>query len=304
MKDVAVILIGLNAKQYVIECIVSLQNASWREVTYDIIYIDNGSSDGSAAAVESQFGDGVRVIANPMNLGFCPAANQGARVANARYCYFINDDTLAVDDAIATTVEYMDEHPDVGTVGSRLVFPDGSEQYSGRKFPNLYSAVFGRRSFLTRFMPNIKPVSDYLCKNDLAKGDPFDVDWVSAAAQLVRTDEFLSLDGYAEDYYYWHEAVFCHRMFQTGKRIVLIPASTIIHYEGKGSGARPIKSQRFHITDFHRGAFRAYCERHDIVTWSPHAIIVGASLATRGALLLIIAHMRELFRLAGSSLKD
>ena len=92
-----------------VRCLESIFDATWRDVTYEVIYIDNGSKDGSADAVKEQFGDSVNLIANDTNLGFCPAGNQGARLANSRYLYFINDDTLVVDDAIALTVEYMDE---------------------------------------------------------------------------------------------------------------------------------------------------------------------------------------------------
>ncbi|MGQ8367336.1 glycosyltransferase family 2 protein [Glaciecola sp. 1036] len=291
--DVAVILIGLNAKRYVLECLESIFDATWRDVTYEVIYIDNGSKDGSADAVKEQFGDSVNLIANDTNLGFCPAGNQGARLANSRYLYFINDDTLVVDDAIALTVEYMDEHDDVGTVGSRLVFPDGEEQYSGRRFPNIYSSIFGRRSFLTRIFPNFKPVTDYLCKEQLEKGEPFEVDWVSAAGQVVKKDDFLSVGGFAEDYYYWHEAVFCHRLSLAGKKIILDPRSKIIHYEGKGSGPRPLAVQRFHIIDFHKGAFRAYCERYNLPFFSITRVLTATALSCRGAALLSMAYLKS-----------
>jgi GT2 family glycosyltransferase len=292
-KDVAVILIGLNAKRYVLECLESIFEATWRQVTYEVIYIDNGSKDGSAEAVSDKFGESVTLIANNTNLGFCPAGNQGARIANSRYLYFINDDTLVVDDAIAITVEYMDKNTDVGTVGSRLVFPDGKEQYSGRKFPNIYSSIFGRRSVLTRVFPNFKPVTDYLCKEQLEIGEPFEVDWVSAAGQVVKKDEFFAVGGFAEDYYYWHEAVFCHRLSQTGKKIVLDPRSKIIHYEGKGSGPRPLAAQRFHIVDFHVGAFRAYCERYNLPFLSITRAFTAAALACRGAALLLLAYLKS-----------
>lgn len=292
--DVSIIIVGLNAKKHVLECIESIQHAVWRSVSYEVIYVDNGSSDGSVEAVREQFGESVVLLANATNVGYCPAANQGAEIARGKYFYFINDDTLVIDDAIALTVEYLEANPDVGTVGSRLKYPDGAEQYSGRRFPGFVNAIFGRRSFLTKIFPSLKAVKDYLYVENLKGDAPFDVDWVSAAGQCVSRDHFSLIGGYAEDYYYWHEAVFCRRLLRKDLRIVLHPASVVIHYEGHGSGPRHIKAQRFHIINFHRGAYRAFREWHGLSTLNPLMLIVGVALCTRATFLFIGAHVRNL----------
>ena len=293
--DVSIIIVGLNAKNYVLDCMKSIFDANWQDVSYEVIYIDNGSTDSSVEAVESSYTDTIKVKANKLNLGYCPAANQGATMSSGRYLYFINDDTLVIDDAIALIVNYMDENPDVGTAGSRLIYPNGDEQYSGRMFPDIFSSIFGRRSVLARLFPNIKPVSSYLCKKQLEQKIPFEVDWVSAAGQIVRAEDFTAVGGFAEDYYYWHEAVFCHRLEQIDKRIILHPESVVIHYEGQGSGARPLKSQRFHIIDFHLGAIRAYAERYSLGQFSPTRLLVTAALLSRAFLLLTQVHLKHFF---------
>jgi N-acetylglucosaminyl-diphospho-decaprenol L-rhamnosyltransferase len=291
--DVAVIIVGLNARDFVRGCVESLLAAPWRQRRFEIIYVDNGSRDDTIAMLTSGFPQ-VRIIANPTNLGFCKAANQGGRASQARYFYFINDDTLLVDDAIAMLVDYMDCTPDAGTVGSRLLYPDGTEQWSGRRFPSMMNAIFGRRTFLTKFFPNAPLVRNYLCKDELQGTAPFEVDWVSAAGQIVRPDAFFAVGGFAEDYYYWHEAVFCDRIRRHGQRVLLHPLSKIIHYEGKGSGARPYKTQKFHILDFHRGAYRCYCEHHRLGAFHPLRWITAAALASRAAVLLAISRVRTL----------
>lgn len=295
MKDVAIILIGLNARDFVLACIESIYASPSAGVSFEVVYVDNASADGSAEAVHERFPE-VQVIANDTNVGFCPAANQGARASNSRYFYFINDDTLVVDDAISRLVRYCDTEPNIGTVGSRLTFPDGREQYSGRRFPKLWAAFLGRRSRLTRWFPNSSPVRDYLCTEQLARGEPFEVDWVSAAGQIVQRDVFWSVGGFATDYYYWHEAVFCHRLQSKGYRIVLHPESRIIHYEGFGSGPRPPKVQRFHILNFHSGAFRCYCERHALRPWNPMYWLLRATLMGRAYLLCLETFIRPATR--------
>jgi hypothetical protein len=189
----------------------------------------------------------------------------------------------------------MDRDPDIGTIGSRLFYPDGREQWSGRRFPSLFNAFLGRRSWLTRWFPNARPVREYLCADELRGEEPFAADWVSAAGQIVSRAAFDAVGGLAEDYYYWHEAVFCDRIRKAGKRVLLDPRSHVIHFEGKGSGVRTFATQRFHIVDFHRGAFRCYCEHHGIGPWNPRRWIAAAGLTTRA--LLLLAHAGTAARL-------
>lgn len=293
--DVAVIIVGLNAKDYVRGLLESLLRAEWRQTKYETIYVDNGSTDGTVTDLRKSY-PWVHLVENGNNVGYCKAANQGARRASSRYFYFINDDTVVLGQAIALVVEYMDTHPEVASAGSRLLYPDGSEQYSGRRFPTLLSAFMGRTSPLTRLFPNAPWVRRYLCTDELARGEPFPVDWVSAAGQIFRPADFWGVGGYAEDYYYWHEAVICGRLARRGRKIVLHPRSKIIHYEGKGSGTRPYLAQRFHILDFHRGAYRCYCEHYRLGRSHPARWIAGTLLAGRAGLQLALASLRNLIQ--------
>ena len=65
----------------------------------------------------------------------------------------------------------------------RLLYPDGREQWSGRRFRGMLNGILGRRSGLTRIMPRSRVVRDYLCQDELLAGEPFAVDWVSAAGR-------------------------------------------------------------------------------------------------------------------------
>lgn len=287
MKDVAVILVGLNANKFVKECIETVEKADWSRHTCEIIYVDNGSKDGSVEMVRSCF-PGVRVIANDSNLGYCKAANQGARIADARHFYFLNDDTIVYPDALPVVIDFLDSQPGIGVVGSRLLNLDLTDQWSGRRFPSVWNGILGRRSWLSRLFPNARALTDYLYRDEVAAGVPFEADWVSAAALLVDRDTFARVGMFAEDYYYWHEAVFCDRVRRAGRKVYLHPGSKIIHYEGKGSGARPYPVQRWHILDFHRGAYRCAVEHYNLGRFNPARWLTAAALATRAMVLLAV----------------
>lgn len=294
-KDVAFIAPGVNAKRYVRECMRSLRDCDWGPYSHEIIYCDNGSTDGTLEMMADEFPE-VAVMANGKNLGYCVACNLGARRANSRYYFFANDDIVVPDGAIATLIQYMDQHAEVATAGARLVFPDGSEQWSGRLFPGMAGSIFSRRGRLTRLFPNLRTVREYLCKDGVEKGEPFEVDWVSAAGQIVRPEHFWEVGGFAEDYYYWHELLLCRRFKEKGHKVILHPKSIIVHYEGVGSGPRPFHRERFHIVDFHRGAYRAYKEINDLRWFSPASLFAAVALSARAVVMFIAAAIRAALR--------
>ena len=136
--DVAIILVGINALDFVRGCLDSIQKAVWRGKTFEVVYVDNGSTDATCEVLAADY-PWVKVIEKGHNAGYCVAANEGARLTDSRYLCFLNDDTVVLEDAIALLIEFLDDHPEVGTVGNRLVYPDGSEQYSGHhtiRFPH------------------------------------------------------------------------------------------------------------------------------------------------------------------------
>jgi GT2 family glycosyltransferase len=183
-------------------------------------------------------------------------------------------------------VELHDGDATVGVVGARLLNTDLTDQWSGRRFPSPLNGIFGRRSSISKIFPKAKVLTDYLYTDAVRVGLPFEADWVSAAALLVDRATFWGVGGFATDYYYWHEAVFCDRVHRRGKRVLLDPRSKIVHHEGKGSGRRPYPVQRWHIIDFHKGAFRCYCEHFGISRRSPAGWLAAAALGARASVLL------------------
>jgi N-acetylglucosaminyl-diphospho-decaprenol L-rhamnosyltransferase len=284
--DIAVILVGRDSAFYLEQALRSLPASDWGGYTYEIIYVDNGSKDRTRAMLQNDFPE-VKTILNASNFGFCKAANQGARIANSRFLFFLNDDTVVLDEGIRTLAEALDRDREISLIGSRLLYPDRSEQYSGRRFPTPLNGLLGRRSILTRLFPNAKTVRKYLFKDRLNGDLPFEVDWVSAAAVMFRTEVFHLAGGFAEDYYYFHECVISDRLTKLGHKTFLHPNSKIIHCEGFGSGPRPLRVQKWHLLDFHRGAFRFYCEHKNLSIFDPRRGFAATVMSLRAFALLL-----------------
>jgi GT2 family glycosyltransferase len=290
--DASAIIISLNSKRFLEGCIDSLKASEWRSLTYEIIVVDNGSTDGSLEILSEKYPD-VKVIANGTNIGFCPAGNLGATAARGRHLLFLNDDIIILDDAIARLVEWMDLHPQAGITGSRLLNIDGTEQHSsGRTYPSPMNAIFGRKSVLTRLFPNAPWARRYLLSDRIQSQETYEVDWVSAAAMMVRADVFRSIGGLAEDFYYFHEMLICRRSQLAGYGVYLDPQSKIIHYEGAGSGVRTARVRRKHIERFHRGAYDWYCLHHGIGRLNPVRFLAAALLTLRATALIAADTLR------------
>jgi N-acetylglucosaminyl-diphospho-decaprenol L-rhamnosyltransferase len=279
--DVSAIIISLNSRRFLADCLASLANADWRGYTYEIIVVDNGSTDGTVEMMRRDHPE-IRLVANQGNVGYCKAGNQGADVARGRYFLFLNDDILIIGDALAQIVQFMDSTPDCGMAGSRLLNLDGSDQFSsGRAFTTPMNALFSRKSPLTAWFPNAPWAKQYLLSDRITGHDPYEVDWLSAAAAMARREAFEASGKLVEDFYYFHEQIICARMQKAGYRIHLLPQSKIIHYEGAGSGHRTRRVLRLHVEKFHKAAYKWYCLHHEIGPRNPLRLLVAGLLTAR-----------------------
>ena len=271
-------------------------------VSCEIIVIDNASSDGSAAMVAAEFPQ-VRLIANADNRGFTGGNNQGIAVAQGRYVFFLNPDTVVMGDALATMVGYMEEHPDVGVVGPQLRYGDGSLQSSRRRFPTFGSALFestplawhwpdnpwARRYRMEDHAAGIRSQESGVRGQDEVAADLLDstgeeVDWLVGAALLTRRSVLDQVGGFDEGYFMYSEELdWCRRVKTAGWRVVYLPSAQIVHYEGKSSeqvvAARHIRFQTSKVRYFRKfhgrlaaDALRAFLLAAFAVEWVLEAI--------------------------------
>jgi GT2 family glycosyltransferase len=205
----------------------------------EAIVVDNASSDDSAARVRRNW-PAVRLIQNAQNLGFARANNQGITASRGRYILLLNSDTVAPPGALAGLVDFMDEHPEAGAVGPRLLRPDGRPQpfaFGGDPTP-LYLLRRGLNLLLLR-----RPLHDWNTDRTQA------VDWVSGACLLLRR-EALEQSGPLDEaiFMYYEDNDLCLRLRRRGWKVYYHPGVSITHFGGQSLAQNPAARKAYYAS--------------------------------------------------------
>lgn len=232
--DLSLIIVNYNVRDLLVACLESIQKAMRATpLTFEIIIVDNASSDGSQDAVRHGF-PSVRLIENSTNVGFAAANNCGLRNAGGRVLVLLNPDTTVPPGALESLTRYLDDHPDTGVVGPRLAYPDGSTQPSRRRFPTLLTGLM-ESTIVQDYWPE-NPAARRYYFTDQSNGVIQDVDWLVGACLVARREVFEQVGLLDEAFFMYSEEVeWCHRVRQAGWRIVYFPEATIVHHEGASS---------------------------------------------------------------------
>lgn len=282
--ELSIIIVNYNGGMLVDACLESIY-AHPPATAFEVVLIDNASTDGSGARVHAAF-PALRYIANDSNAGLARAFNKGLAAAQGRYLLALDNDTRILPGALQSLLDFMDAHPDVGATGSLLLNPDLTPQRTFRRKPSALNAVFGRRSLITRLWPSNPLSSRYLMSEKGETNDPFEVDWVSTAALMVRHDVYTSVGGLDEDFFvYWVDADWCARIRAGSWKIFAVPASRVIHDENLKARRRARRNVRM-LIDFHRGAYLYYRKNHARSALNPMAWIALIGLSLRAGSMI------------------
>lgn len=228
MIDLSIIIINWNTKQMLLDCLASVEQ-NVRSASYEIIVVDNGSSDGSVVAARSAF-PRAAVIANAANLGFARANNRGLNIAKGKYAVLLNSDTVVKEGAFEKLFSFMESCPRAGMCGPQLLNADGSAQTSFGKFPTL-AGEFISRSLLRVFFPRSHR---RLFVSDVSEaGGPAVVDFIIGACMVARKQAIEEAGVLDEDFFFFYEEIdWCLRMKRAGWPVYHVPDAQIIHFGG------------------------------------------------------------------------
>jgi len=234
----SIIIVSWNVKADLGDCIKSVQENS-PACDYEVVVVDNASSDGSAEMVKKQFPQ-VLVIENGENLGFATANNRGMAKSSGEYVLLLNPDTAVHPGSLDALVKFMDDNVDVGVCGPRLLNTDGTTQPSARGFPTLRGVV--HCFTIMRAIPVFRSQYRRWMMRDFAHDRQTDVDQVMGAALMTRRSIIEQVGGMDEDFFMYYEEVdLCYRIKQAGWRIVFLPNPVITHRGGQSVGQIPVR---------------------------------------------------------------
>lgn len=222
--DVTVVIVTHESREDIEACLRSLEAIEDR-CSRELVVVDNASTDGTARYVATHHPE-VKLLTQTVRRGFSANTNLGAAPARGRHLLALNPDTVVPSGAIDRLVGYLDEHPDVGVVGPRLEYPDGSRQYAARRFPSPVGAAV-RRTPLRLLLPSL---AERHLLRDLSGDAVHDVDWMLGAALLIRGEAFRELGGFDEGYRLYCEDIdLCWRLHEHGWRVQHLGDVVIAH---------------------------------------------------------------------------
>ncbi len=261
--DVSIIIVNWNTCGLLGQCLQSVCTQS-SSSNFEVIVVDNGSSDGSVEMVRRDFPQ-TRLLVNLENRGFAAANNQGISVAKGRYVLLLNSDTIVLDRAIEKTVAFADCHPDTAVTGCRVLNSDLSLQNSCFMFPSILN-WFLFSTYLYRLFPR----SRFFGREQMtwwARNDAREVDVVTGCYMLVRRKAIDEVGLMDERFFmYAEETDWCYRFHTKGWKNRFMPDAEIIHL---GGGSAPkLGAQRARVTN---RSFVRYMFKH----WARPRAIAG-----------------------------
>ena len=266
MLSCSVIIIAYNSCDFIPACLKSVRDAC-EGIDSQIIVLDNGSTEPIIPEIKNFFPE-VEWIDSKENLGFGKGCNLAEKHATKPYLFFINPDTIISKNAFREMLKFMEEHPEAGTVGCRILNEDGTLQWACRRsFPTIVSAV-SKTIGLAAMFPKSKTLASY----NMTYADPdemIEVDAISGSFFCIRRDVYEKLNGFDEDYFMYGEDLdLCFRTKQMGLKNYYTPVTNILHFKGQSCRTRRWGS----YVDFYK-AMLIFVKKHKDLYFVPNFLV-------------------------------
>lgn len=284
MRDLGIVIVNWNTRDYLKRCLETVL-ASVGDFSYQVVVVDNASTDGSAEMVRQLFPD-VLVIESKSNDGYSCANNLGLRALGfseveavtpdaPRYALLLNPDTEVPPDALFKMVQFMDARPEVGAAGPKLILEDGSLDLACRRsFPTPVVSLY-RFSGLSRLFPHSPRFGRY----NMTFVDPdqeIEVDSVVGAYMQVRREAIAAVGLLDETFFMYGEDLdWAYRIKKAGWKVFYHPQVTVKHIKRAASR----KSQKAQF-EFQRAMLIFYRKHYRQTTplWLHSLVMLGLLL--------------------------
>jgi len=227
---VSIIIVNYNQKNLLNVCVKGILKVA-PKIDYEIIVVDNASTDGSDAIIDKlkTKSQKLKVILNKKNLGFAGGCNVGIKESKGDYILILNPDIVVLENSIEKLYQFMEKNKNVGIAGPKLLNPDKSIQSSCYRFPSWYIPIL-RRTFLGG-LSWAKKKLDYYLMNDFDHQGGKGVDWLLGAALMIRKSMLDKIGLFDERFFLYFEDIdLCRRAKKSGWQVYYYPFSEMFHY--------------------------------------------------------------------------
>lgn len=309
-KRISIIILSWNTKELLRQCLESIYEdiggykIDINRYKFEIIVVDNGSSDGSVEYLKAQSAERkttaqklkLKIIQNERNLGFAKGNNQGIKAAKGKHIMFFNSDTIAKKGALKRLTEHLDKNPGVGAVSPLVLNQDGSIQKDPcyLKFPSPLLTFFYYNKILRRLALNFFP---QILFSAAGFEKSIEVDQLPGAALMARKNVLDKIGGFDEDYkLYFEDTDLSWRIRKLGWKLMVVPQAKIIHL-GRKSIEPVIKKtgiEKLYFLNF--SSLFLFCRKH-YPSWKSTLIrvIVLLHLASTFKFRLILKLIKNLW---------
>lgn len=299
--ELTIVISCYNTRVLVVDCLQSIyQNPPGPP--FEIILVDDASSDGTSEAVSSEFPE-VRLLRSEVNRHYARSNNWALDHARGRYILLLNSDTIVLPGALDAMIAFLQEHPEAGIVGCKLLNEDGSIQPSVKSLPNPAAAVFGARSIVAKWFPNNRFTRKHLLHIGRDMTRPFVAGLVSGAASMIPIAVINEVGHLDLDFFYHIDADYCKRVTDAGYKCYYLPTAAIVHLNHKGGSMTGLRVRFQSLMMFEIWSYRYYRKHIRASPWSPMQIVVVLGLTLHFMALAIGQVLAEVAGLVRSLLR-
>jgi GT2 family glycosyltransferase len=229
---ISIVIVNWNTREILRDCLRTVY-AQTREVAFEVIVVDNASTDGSVEMIRTEFPQAL-LLANSANRGFAAANNQGMEAAQGRYVLLLNSDTLVLDGAIDKMVRFAEAHPEAAATACRVLNADRTWQPTCFLFPSALNLLLA-----ALYLNKLFPRSRLWGRERMTWWNGLEeraVDVVTGCFILVPREAIEQVGVLDESYFmYGEEADWCYRFRKAGWKVLFTPGAQIVHLGGVSS---------------------------------------------------------------------
>lgn len=244
----SVIIVSYNVKHYLYQCLDSVYKAA-QGLEAEVFVVDNHSRDDSVTYLQQRYGD-VNYIEMNHNLGFARANNIAIKQSEGEYVLLLNPDTIVGENVLKEVVTFMDDHPDAGAVGVKMLHANGIKAKESRRgIPTPMTAFYKMCGLCNRFPDNRRFGKYYM--GYLPWDKPVEIEVVSGAFCMLRREALDKVGLLDEDFFMYGEDIdLSYRLMKGGYKNWYVP-ETILHYKGESTA----KSSFRHVHVFYEAMY-------------------------------------------------